>query len=113
MIPPNISYSREEVGRLGEELYHRVLRNKVMPQDKGKFLLLDIETGDYEVDEEDLQAERKLRLRRPEGVLNGMRIRYASAYSLSGRMAEERQFFGWSLGEDRFRPPRLLFCTKL
>ena len=62
MIPPKISYSNEEVGRLGEELYHRVLRNKVMPQDKGKFLLLDIETGGYEVDEEDLQAERKLLL---------------------------------------------------
>ena len=63
---------------------HRDIRPKVMPQHKGKFLVLDIDTGDYEIDEEDLQAEKRLRSRRPDGVLYGLRIGYTSAYTLSG-----------------------------
>ncbi len=82
-------YSKEEIGRIAEDIYHRDIRPKVMPQEKGKFLLLDIETGDYEVDEDDLQAEKRLRSRRPDGVLYGMRIGYTSAYTLAGRMVEE------------------------
>ena len=82
-------YSNEEIGRIGEDIYHRDIRPKVMPQDKGKFLIIDIETGDYEVDKDDLQAEKRLRSRRPNGVLYGMRIGYTSAYTLSGRMIEE------------------------
>lgn len=83
------SYSREEVARLGEEIYHQTIRDHVMPQEKGKFLVLDIETSDYEVDEDDLQAEKRLRSRHPQGVLYGMRVGYTSAYTLSGRMVEE------------------------
>lgn len=84
-------YSNEEIGRIGEEIYHRDIRQKVMPRHKGKFLSLDIETGDYEVDEEDLRAEKRLRARRPDGILYIMRIGYTSAYAFSGRMTEESQ----------------------
>lgn len=84
------SYTREEIGRLGEEIYHREIRSKVMPQEKGRFLLLDIETGDYRVDEEDLLAEKRLCSRRPEGTFYGFRVGYTSAYALSGRMIEDR-----------------------
>jgi hypothetical protein len=82
------NYAREEIARLGEEIYHQSIRDQVMPHQKGKFLVLDIETGDYEVDEDDLQAEKRLRSRRPHGVLYGMRVGYTSAYTLSGRMIE-------------------------
>ena len=83
------NYDREEISRLGEEIYNQTIRNQVMPHQKGKFLVLDIETGDYEVDDDDLQAEKRLRSRDPQGILYGMRIGYTSAYTLSGRMIEE------------------------
>ena len=83
-------YSKEDIGRLGDEIYHRDIRPKVMPQEKGKFLVLDIETGDYEVDEEDLKAEKRLLTRRPSGIFYGVRIGYTSAYTLSGRMIEDQ-----------------------
>jgi hypothetical protein len=82
-------YTNEEIGRIGEEIYRRAIRDKVMPQNKGKFLVLDIESGDYEVDSDDLTAEEILRARRPNGVLYGMRIGYTSAYTLAGRMMED------------------------
>lgn len=83
-------YSKEEIARRAEDIYHRDIRPKVMPQDKGKFLIVDIESGDYEVDEDDLQAEKRLRARRPDGVLFGLRIGYTSSYTLSGRMIEDQ-----------------------
>ena len=82
-------YSNAEIGRIGEDIYHREIRPQVMPQDKGKFLILDIVSGDYEVDADDLQGEKRLRSRRPDGVLYNIRIGYTSAYSLSGRRMEE------------------------
>jgi len=84
-------YSLEDIGRIGEEIYRRDIRPKVMPQEKGKFLIIDIESGDYEVDEEDLEAEHRLRARQPDHQFFGMRIGYTSAYKLSGSMVEESE----------------------
>lgn len=88
MLPT--SYTREEIGQIANEIYHRDIRPKVMPQHKGKFLVLDIQTGDYEIDEDDLSAEERLRARQPNGVLFGLRIGYTSAYTLAGRMIEDK-----------------------
>jgi len=82
-------HSRTEIARAGNEIYRRDIRDKVMPQNKGRFLVLDIETGDYEMDDDDLSAEEILRVRRPDGILFGLRIGYTSAYTLAGRMVEE------------------------
>ncbi len=82
-------YTNEEIAQRGNDLYRRTIRDQVLPQHKGKFLVLDIESGDYEVDEDDLSAEEVLRLRCPTGVFFGLRVGYTSAYTLSGRMIEE------------------------
>lgn len=84
-----IQPSPEEVARIGNEIYHRDIRDKVIPQHKGKFLILDIRSGDYEIDTDDLSAEEKLRSRRPDGTFFGLRIGYTSAYTLAGRMVED------------------------
>ena len=82
-------YSREEIAQRGHEIYRRDIRDKVMPQHKGKFLILDIASGDYEMDDYDTSAEETLQARRPDGVIFGLRIGYTSAYGLAGRMMEE------------------------
>jgi hypothetical protein len=81
--------SNEEISQIGEEIYRRQIRDKVMPQHKGKFLIIDVESGDYEVDEDDLKAEEILRSRRPDRVFYGKRIGYKAAYTLAGTMVEE------------------------
>jgi hypothetical protein len=86
---PHAQYTLEEIGRIGEQIYQRDIRDKVMPQEKGKFLILDIESGDYEVDEDDLRAEERVRARHPDGVFYGLRIGYKTAYTLAGTMTEE------------------------
>jgi hypothetical protein len=86
---PQTKYTNEDIGRIGTEIYRRQIRPQVMPQHKGKFLILDITSGDYEIDTDDTSAEERLRARRPNGVFFGLRIGYTSAYTLSGRMTEE------------------------
>lgn len=86
---PQTTYTPDEIGRIGTAMYRRQLRSQVMPHDKGKFLILDIESGDYEIDADDTSAEERLRSRRPAEVLFGLRIGYTSAYTLAGRMIEE------------------------
>ena len=88
---PQTKYTPEEIGRIGTEIYRHQLRSQVMPQYKGKFLILDIESGDYEIDADDTSAEERLRSRRPTGVFFGLRIGYTSAYTLSGRMIEDER----------------------
>src|SRR5437879_13085903 len=83
---PHTQYTNEEIARIAHEIYRRDIRPQVMPQHKGKFLILDIETGDYEIDEDDLTAEERLRARRPDGVFFGIRIGYTSAYTLAGKI---------------------------
>jgi hypothetical protein len=82
-------YTNDEIGRIGMEIYRRDIRDKVMPQHKGKFLFLDIESGDYEIDDDDSRAEESLRARRPDGVLLGLRVGYKSAYTLAGSLIED------------------------
>jgi hypothetical protein len=82
-------YTLEEIGDIAEAIYRREIRDKVMPQHKGKFLILDIKSGDYEVNEDDLKAEEALRARRPDGVFFEFRIGYRSAYKFGGGRNEE------------------------
>jgi hypothetical protein len=90
-IMPQTQYTLEEIAQRAEEIYQRSIRDKVMPQDKGKFLVVDIDSGDYEVDEDDLAAEDRLRARQPEGVFYLLRVGYTTAYTLGGTMVEDKE----------------------
>jgi len=58
-------YSMAEFARRGEEIYERDIRSHVEPESEGKFVLIDIETGDYEIDDDELVASDRLLGRRP------------------------------------------------
>jgi hypothetical protein len=86
---PYPGYSTEEVGRLGRERYESELRPKVEAQHAGKFLVLDIVTGDYEIADDDLTASDRLLARRPNGILYGVRIGHPAAYRLGGHFVRQ------------------------
>jgi hypothetical protein len=77
-----VNYSREEVASRGEALYEQEIRTKVEDQFKGQYLVLDIETGEYEIDAEDLVATKRALAKRPDAVLYGLRIGHRAAYRL-------------------------------
>jgi len=83
---PYAKYSPEEVESRGEEIYSRDVRQKVETGNQGMFVVIDIETGDYEVDEDDLQATKRALTKRSDAVLYGLRIGYPTAYTLGGHV---------------------------
>jgi hypothetical protein len=66
----------DELARLGGEIYDRQVRPALRPEDDGKFVALDVETGDYEIDEDDYTAVARLQARKPAADIWLMRAGY-------------------------------------
>ena len=62
-IPP---YDRDEIARIGDEIYERKVLPNLGPEDEGKFVLIDVQTGDYEVDRDEIAASDRLLARYPD-----------------------------------------------
>ena len=75
-------YPKDEFARRGDAVYEQVVRPRLTPADTGKFAAIDIETGEYEIDEDELTACRRLRARVPESQTWLVRIgsRYVHRY---------------------------------
>ena len=76
------TYSPEEIAARGEALYAETIRDTLNADDVGKFVVIDIETGDYEIDDDDLTATERVLARRPNALTYGLRIGYPAAYRL-------------------------------
>ncbi len=59
-------YSKEEFAWRGDEIYERNIEPRLRPEDDGKYVVIDIETGDYEIDADELAASDRLLARRPD-----------------------------------------------
>lgn len=82
-----ILLSREAVAQRAKELYASVIREKVEVEENiGKMVIIDIETGDYEIDKTGLQSSRNLSQKYPNARLFGIRIGYDVSVSLGGVM---------------------------
>jgi hypothetical protein len=82
-----ILLSREEVARRANQLYESSIRQQVeVEKNIGKMVIIDIETGDYEVDQTGLKAARNLNAKHPYARLFGICIGYNVAASLGGVM---------------------------
>ena len=85
---PYSDYTAEEIGVRGEEIYQQQIRDKVDPKHKGMFLVLDIETEDYEIDAEDLAATERLLAKHPGAMTYGVRIGYPAAHGIGFNFVE-------------------------
>ncbi len=88
---PYAKYTPKEITSLGEAIYGQQIRGKVEPEYSGKFLVIDIETGAYEIDADDLTATKRLLARCPDAVIYGLRIGFPTAYRIGGRFAVNAQ----------------------
>ena len=72
-------YTAEEIAARGKAIYEGQIRDQVEPQDVGKFLILDIETGDYEIDQDEFSASRRGHAKHPDSAFFGLRVGYQSS----------------------------------
>ena len=84
---PYVKYTPQEVESRGEAIYTQQIRDRLDAEHKGRFLVIDIETGEYELNEDDLVATKRLLARLPNAVVYGLRVGYPTAYRLGGHFA--------------------------
>ena len=78
-------YSKEEIVQHGEERYEQEIRGKIDEEsNKGKVLVIDIETGEYEIDADGLAAARRARAKHPDAALYAKRIGYPAYAKIGG-----------------------------
>jgi hypothetical protein len=62
-------YDKEEFARRGDQVYEMQVRPHLATEDEGKFVAVDIESGAYEIDEDELEACDKLSARVPDAQI--------------------------------------------
>jgi len=62
-------YSKEEFAKRGDAIYERSIRPVVEKGNQGKFVAIDIDTGAYEIDFDELAASDRLLARAPKAQI--------------------------------------------
>jgi hypothetical protein len=78
-------YNKEEFAHRGDTIYEKNVRPQLNADDEGKFAAVDIDTGMYELDEDELAAGDRLRARFPEAQIWMVRVGSRYVHSFGGR----------------------------
>ncbi len=82
---PATRHTPDELARLGGQIFDQQVRPVLQPADDGKFVAIDVETGAYEIDEDDYTAVARLRSRVPKADVWLMRAGFPAAYRMGLR----------------------------
>jgi hypothetical protein len=77
-----VPHTPEELARAGSELFDRHVRPVLRPEDDAKFVAIDVDTGDHEIDADDYAAVKRLRARRPLAEVWLGRVGQPAAYRM-------------------------------
>ncbi len=82
---------RDEHAEKSMAIYREKIRPLVYPAQKGRMLVIDPESGDYEIDDKAMVASDRLRERRPDSLFFGIKIGYKASISFGGRRLPEEE----------------------
>ena len=83
-------YQPEEFARRGKAIYAESIQPQMKPRDKGKFVAIDIETGEWELGADELTACHSMRKRIPEAQIWIARVGFRTARGFGGRSRREK-----------------------
>lgn len=72
----------DELSALGEAIFDRQVRPALRREDDGKYVAIDVDTSDYELDADDYAAVTRLRSRRPAADIWLMRVGFPVTYRM-------------------------------
>jgi hypothetical protein len=84
-------YSKEELAQRGQALYESSIRQQVEAGNEGKIVAIDIETGEFEVDETVMGATDRLFECQPDAQPWTIRIGYNEVYHFGSRSLKKYQ----------------------
>ena len=77
---------KEEIARLGDEIYERDIRKQVEADHHGEVVAVDVETGDWAIGANVIAATDRLRTQRPDTIdVWLLRVGYRSLHHFGGR----------------------------
>ena len=76
--------SRDELARRGDDTFTRQVSPALRPEDDGKFVAIDVESGTCEVDEDEHAAVARLHSRVPGAQVWLVRAGYPTTHRLRG-----------------------------
>jgi len=82
-------YSKEEFAKRGDAIYENDVRPELKPADGGKFAAIDIESGMYELDRDELKAGDRLLARIPDAQIWMVRVGHRSVHRIGGTARRE------------------------
>jgi hypothetical protein len=82
-------HSKREFAKRGEAIFEAKIRPKLIAKDDGRFVAIDIETGDFEISAKELTACDRLHARLPDAQIWLKRIGSRYLYSFGGHGLEE------------------------
>ena len=85
------NYSHGSIAARGEEIYQQRLRGKVESEHRGKFLTIDIKTGNYEIDADEVASSMRLLEKHPEAVIYCLRIGSPAAHRIGFKISVSTQ----------------------
>lgn len=78
------SLIREEIARLGKEIYQKRIRPQVETVENiGKIISIDVETGEYAIGTDPLITSRQLQAKHPDAAIWTERIGFNAVYEIS------------------------------
>jgi len=81
----------EEVCERGTELYETKIRPQVESGNLGRYLAIDVDTGEYSVADKRRDAVKVIRDKHPDANIWGLRIGHMAAASLGGGDTREKK----------------------
>jgi hypothetical protein len=73
---------REVLARMGQDVYARIVQPQLRPEDHGKFVVMDVESGAFEMDANLRAAATRLHARIPGVQAWAERVGYPSLHKL-------------------------------
>ncbi len=80
-----------DIAERGTRIYEERLRAILEPEHTGKFIVIDVETGDYELDEDHLAASDRAAAKRPGAPLYATRVGAGTLGRIGGRWMASRE----------------------
>ena len=85
-------FSDEEITQRGKELYDSQIRSQVeKPENIGKIVSINIETGEYEIGDDLLITSQRLREKQADAVIWAERIGFNAVFAVGGTLVRTEQ----------------------
>ncbi|MFH1049148.1 MAG: hypothetical protein V1732_05805 [Patescibacteria group bacterium] len=91
----NLILNPEQVSQKGEEIYKNKLKSVLEPKENGKFVAIEVVSGDYFLGDTILEALEKGRKKYPDRLLHTIKVGYQGVFKM-GSYTRKGISYGWN-----------------